>query len=837
MRDDVTLMRPIDSEPPDVRRTKRDSTRSTATALENGRTSLRLTWLLAFLATLTLEISAADGDHPARDVVCTVACELAIVIVLTFLARRFDSLEDTRSISRSQSPLQGAQGEVSMTKWRSIWIIGLASGPFIIEVLVRSVMNTMLPLELLLLAWFRDGVLALAVFAHRTDCQRICCSLSTFLTIFASALSAQLWLHGLVVAFAVAGIWWLMGTYWESLQGRLAATVDSAPSRSWTVALPLIVVSMLLCVPVAATQTHALRGFMPSSGGTDWYSETARNGVGDGDALVAGTENIQSFAPIEDAPFLNSHEPSLYDLFDDSYDEPVKVQKQGRAIALSSEFSSRKKENHLAESKTVGREFSTLRKLSKTRQNKIDNRDSKALFYVKGRVPLHLKLEVFDRYDGIDWLPEALAARNPSLSIQALSGKPWLRLPVTHALEIYGMPETHALKIVWLDTNRIPAPTQFMGLHIDKVDRADLFEWAQPGILRMDREKLPPLCVMQMQSCVVDERRIPNAFVHLSGGLPAYREFGDDDRSRELQELARQWTKSDAKGWQQVKSVVDHLRRDYAHDRDVRPPADCDHTVSHFLFDRHRGPDYQFASAAVLLLRSLGYSARLVSGFYVEPSRYDSRSRHTAVMTDDVHFWAEVYAGSDNWLPIEPTPGYELLQPVATFSELLLAAAMASWRWIGANIAVIVPIVSALIWLLVQRHFVADRLATAIWRWRPACSDRAFVRQTLRLLDQRCHWMGRPRPRGVTSTRWLARLASCQNHAERRTVVEFTQLAEWADFGPADIAVPVIQWHQVCRTAEMIWSRKRIKSAAETSRAASRHSVESIWFVHESLGC
>jgi protein-glutamine gamma-glutamyltransferase len=62
---------------------------------------------------------------------------------------------------------------------------------------------------------------------------------------------------------------------------------------------------------------------MPSSGGNQQYDEAARSGVGDGDALAAGTENIRSFAPIENAPFLNSHEQTLYDVFDEMYDEPV----------------------------------------------------------------------------------------------------------------------------------------------------------------------------------------------------------------------------------------------------------------------------------------------------------------------------------------------------------------------------------------------------------------------------------------------------------------------------------------------------------------------------------
>lgn len=757
-----------------------------------GRASYRLAWLLALLATLTLEVAAADGDRPAWTIALTVTIEAAIAGGFSLLARRFDS------------------GTEAAGKSRLIWILCLATVPFIVEILVRGAMNTMLPLELLLLAYFRNGVLALAVFSHRSDCQRMCCSLSTFLTIFASALSTQLWLHGLVVVFAMVGIWWLMGTYWESLRGRLAATSEQELSRRWLIALPLIVLLMLAGLPVAATQTHALRGFMPSSGGTDWYSEAARSGVGDGENLVAGTENIQSFAPIEDAPFLSSHEPSLYDLFDDTYNEPVKIQKQDRAIALSREFAAKQKDHHLAESKQAGKQFSTLRKLGEPKRGKVGNRDSNALFYVKGRVPLHMKLEAFDQYDGIDWFPEPLAETNPKLTMETLNSRPWLRLPGSRALDVYAAPETHALKIIRLDTNRIPSPTKLLRIHIDKLDREDFYTWAQPGIVRMDRDKLPSLTVMHIQSHIVDERLISKSFAHLSGGPATYRQFGNDERLERVRQLAREWTKDVAHGWPQVKAIVERLRRDYVHDRDVKPPTDCDHTVANFLFESRRGPDYQFASAAVLLLRSLGYSARLVSGFYAEPSRYEVRARHTPVLQEDVHFWAEVYAGSDDWLPIEPTPGYELLQPPPTLAEQVQAVALATLSFVMANVVSLALSLAVVVWLFVQRRFVADRVATAMWRWLPARDERAFVRQTLHLLDRRCERTGHARPRGTTASRWLERLAPRGSDSERQTLVEFARLAEWASYAPPETSSPGSHPREVCRQAVQAWSWKRI---------------------------
>lgn len=801
----------------------RTSQRPTGTALPRnvpasaGSTSARLAVLLALLSTLTFEIAASDGDRPAWSIGPRLLAETIFVLVLRLLARRIDRSRTIDAIRTTGTHLQHSSSpdvtshyslQEIATRPPMIWILSLAIVPFLVEVLIRQMTETMLPLELLLLACFRNAVLVLAGFAYRRDCQQLCCTLSTFLMIFASTLSAEIWLHGLVVIFSIVGIWWLMGTYWETLKGRLAASSQQHPSRQWLLVLPAIVFLALIGLPVAATQTHALRGFVPSSGGSDWYSEAARSGVGDGDALVAGTENIQSFGPIEDAPFLSSHEPSLYDLFDDTYDEPVKIEKQDRAISITSQSVVKQNEHHLAESRQAGKEFSTLRKNGGQRRQEMTNRNSNALLYVKGRVPLHLKLEAFDLYDGVEWFSEPIQGTQPNLQMQTIHGKPWLRLPTATSLEIYGPPETHALKIIRLDTNRIPAPTELLGVHVDQLDRGDFYKWAQPGIVCMDRDKLPSLTVLNIQSRVVDERLIPKTHMYLTGGPTSYRQFGDDRESLRVKQLAEEWTQGIKPGWPQVQMVVQRLRQEFVHDRDATAPSDCRHTVAHFLFASRRGPDYQFASAAVSLLRTLGYSSRLVSGFYADPNRYEARSQHTPVLAQDVHFWVEVCAGGKNWLPVEPTPGYQLLQPPLTMTEHIRAGLFAMWQSVLENFFIVLIGAAAFLWLILQRRFVADQFATAVWRFRPVASERVFVCRTLQLLERRLRRMGFQKSPGTTRSRWLLQTAPHSGDAERRLAIEFKRLAEWAPFAPLEAPAPVPQPREVCRRAILLWSWK-----------------------------
>ena len=133
--------------------------------------------------------------------------------------------------------------------------------------------------------------------------------------------------------------------------------------------------------------------------------------------------------------------------------------------------------------------------------------------------------------------------------------------------------------------------------------------------------------------------------------------------------MAQKWTFGKTKGWEQIEAIVRHLREEYTLDDDARVTGDTGHTVSEFLFETKRGPDYLFATAAVWLLRSLDYPARFVSGFYAKPERYEARTGLTPILSEDVHCWAEVLVQRDYWVTLEPSPGYAVLLPPLTFVE------------------------------------------------------------------------------------------------------------------------------------------------------------------------
>ena len=87
------------------------------------------------------------------------------------------------------------------------------------------------------------------------------------------------------------------------------------------------------------------------------------------------------------------------------------------------------------------------------------------------------------------------------------------------------------------------------------------------------------------------------------------------------------------------------------------PPFNVD-GVDHFLFDQRQGYSEYFASAMVVLLRTVGVPARLAVG-YTSGEETEVPGIY-AVRDSNSHGWVEVYFPGYSWVPFEPTPGQAL---------------------------------------------------------------------------------------------------------------------------------------------------------------------------------
>lgn len=116
------------------------------------------------------------------------------------------------------------------------------------------------------------------------------------------------------------------------------------------------------------------------------------------------------------------------------------------------------------------------------------------------------------------------------------------------------------------------------------------------------------------------------------------------------QEIAGQFTTP----YDQARALERFLRQ-YPYSLVVAlPPAGTD-VVDYFLFTAQAGYCDFYASAMVVLARSLGLPARLAVGFLAQPP--DEQGVQT-VRQIHGHSWAEVYFAGFGWVEFEPTAGF-----------------------------------------------------------------------------------------------------------------------------------------------------------------------------------
>ena len=157
---------------------------------------------------------------------------------------------------------------------------------------------------------------------------------------------------------------------------------------------------------------------------------------------------------------------------------------------------------------------------------------------------------------------------------------------------------------------------------------------------------------------------------------PAYLET--EGLSPQAQRLAFEVTKGATNPFDLVMALTNYMQRSYRYTLDLpRVPTGRD-PVDWFLFDVKTGYCEQFATAEVLMLRSLGIPARLATGYAT--GDYDPLLNQAVVRERDAHAWVEVYFGKHGWVPVDPTPGVD---PLAT----------TRWpsHWAGGGIARLIP--------------------------------------------------------------------------------------------------------------------------------------------------
>ena len=133
-------------------------------------------------------------------------------------------------------------------------------------------------------------------------------------------------------------------------------------------------------------------------------------------------------------------------------------------------------------------------------------------------------------------------------------------------------------------------------------------------------------------------------------------------------ELAREVAGQAGSTAQKVAAIERHLRESYAYSLDVGP-APAANPVEEFLFNRKTGYCEHYASAMVVMLRTLGIPARLATGFLA--AEWNDFGGYYTVRQRDSHAWVEVYFPRSGWVTFDPTPAV----PPAAAEQVWVTAA------------------------------------------------------------------------------------------------------------------------------------------------------------------
>ncbi|QEF99157.1 Transglutaminase-like superfamily protein [Stieleria maiorica] len=619
--------------------------------------------------------------------------------------------------------------------------------------IVARAFGSPIAFEMSALTVFGAVSLAMATSATTDRIRSLALILSGFLVLFCASISDDRFAIVFPLLWILICVWHLVANHWERLDLAMPAAVE----RHWALQ-PTVLVMMVLVLGAtvfsikdAVWKSNRLAGgFMPASGGSVWSDPAARDGVGTGDAAIAAKDHAESFGAVDSDLFLESTESTLFDMFNDMIGEPKKLRnKWERRQAMGNENMIPTHEQ-AAKSEQGGGTFSTERVPPKKHRH-FDDASEDSVVQWDGPTGIRLAMHRYDTFDGHDWSQSADLKRD-ALTRVDINRASWFFDPVMRIFQRSNADATSVglLKVLRLDSQRIPAPMMTVGVHIKDIDRQDFFGISRDGSFYMPgREKVPPLTVVHVASVKTMEDEIRTHLVAKSASRPVEKL---DDRlapsaASDLDALVRNATAHHSHPADQLNACVAILRNEFTLDRSVEQTAT---SVEQFLRTR-RGGDHLFATTAALLARRLGLTSRLVTGFYVRPDAFDFAAGHASVLPRDVHVWAEVQLDDGRWIEIEPTPGYRA--PVYSPSWGLLArrSAAASWPYFLIGTFVLaVGYLTRLTWM--------DWMLSAVWRFGRPLRPRRRIRLAIQIIEWRARLSGKRRPIGKSQRVWLEEL-------------------------------------------------------------------------------
>jgi transglutaminase-like putative cysteine protease len=120
-----------------------------------------------------------------------------------------------------------------------------------------------------------------------------------------------------------------------------------------------------------------------------------------------------------------------------------------------------------------------------------------------------------------------------------------------------------------------------------------------------------------------------------------------------IQNLAHEITRGLPDAYDRARAIEVYLKTHYGYSLDLRYGSDD--PLAEFLFNGKEGHCEYFATAMVIMLRTLHIPARVVNGFQM--GEYNDVSQMYVVRDRDAHSWVEAYfPATSAWVEFDPTP-------------------------------------------------------------------------------------------------------------------------------------------------------------------------------------
>ena len=125
------------------------------------------------------------------------------------------------------------------------------------------------------------------------------------------------------------------------------------------------------------------------------------------------------------------------------------------------------------------------------------------------------------------------------------------------------------------------------------------------------------------------------------------------DGSEEIGDLARRVSSGSETITGKINAIERYLETNYRYTLNLKPHGNKT-PIEDFLFVQKAGYCEYYATAMVIMLRSIGIPARLVTGFL--QGEWNDIGGHFTVRQKDAHSWVEAYLPRSGWITFDPTP-------------------------------------------------------------------------------------------------------------------------------------------------------------------------------------